>query len=334
MKLKEINPTLDAVNNLAKACEALRASVQALADVVAPTASELSISARLHNVQTRWKEEETQRALVKEQAEKAPKKQIRIDQLRLIEVWSRFAAVLPQSEKSMRLFMRCPLRVCNNDIIVVNISDDAQKLFCKNRALLNVLRRELGNANIVILPFLQKPRTQPRTNEDKEFRKVMRFFVTYPQSKMQTASGETTVAEFILAVLQSGRLHSREPFLDKIVSCYSEAPDRSKVDINYLIAHMEVDVLPFFAEALTRPEPNGVITPEADMLSELVPRAVLELRWRKLEDMLTQQEATLRQRAMEGAPDEELEQLMATLQQLNEVKKELSMEIGERTITR
>ena len=124
--------------------------------------------ARIHQAQQKNTERE-QASQAQQQADKAPKQTIGIDQQKLNEAWNRYAAHLPQSEMYLRTIMERPPHI-QDDTIVVDIINDTQKTICENADLLAYLRRELNNANVVLRPNLivqEQQEVRPFTTREK-----------------------------------------------------------------------------------------------------------------------------------------------------------------------
>ena len=69
----------------------------------------------------------------------------------------------------MRTIMERPPHA-QGDTVVVDIVNDTQKTICENTSLLSTLRRELGNANIVMQPNLimqDVQQARPYTTREK-----------------------------------------------------------------------------------------------------------------------------------------------------------------------
>lgn len=185
------------------------------------------------------------------------------------------------------------------------------------------------------------PTPKPEVPQEVEMHEIMRFFVTYTQTKMNTTSAQTTVAEYILNALDADGLHPQTPVLQRILEEYRSASDRTKLDINYFRNMPDPEISTFVAQAImSRPELSkmhsrvGTVELEKDQLDDFVPRAVKELQMKLVIKMGDDARRQLNELIAQNAPDEQLDEIMVTIQNLDMVKRELAMEMGERAIVK
>ena len=94
----------------------------------------------------------------------------------------------------------------------------------------------------------------------------------------------------------------------------------------------------FAANAISRQQLSKIhskyttVEEEVDQLDKFVPRAVNELRLRRVIQMAEEATNELTRLIAEGASEERLDEAMRYLNDLNIVKKELAQEMGDRSI--
>lgn len=173
-------------------------------------------------------------------------------------------------------------------------------------------------------------------------KEVMRFFVSYTQDKMLETEGQPTVAQFIVAALDSDNITTANPTFNKILDEYRSAPDKSTIDERHFMNMGDNDVAQFVATAIGSRTPLSkihsrytVIKDESEMLDPLVNRAIDELRMTVIERMIDDAMRRLQQAVQSNASDNDVDALMQEINQLNEVKKQFCLNrLGERAILR
>ena len=181
-----------------------------------------------------------------------------------------------------------------------------------------------------------QPAAQPQ-QQDIEMREVMRFFVTYAQSKMEQTEGQPTVAQYIIESLDADQIQTPDPTFNKILDEYRNAADPTAIDERHFINMADEDVVRFVASAISRPQLSRIhsrytdIKREEEQLDYLVPRAVDELRMKVIIRMLDDAYLNLQT----ATTDEQAAAIMEQIANLTKVKKSFSMErLGERAICR
>lgn len=171
------------------------------------------------------------------------------------------------------------------------------------------------------------------TPKDVEYRELMRLLVTYSQHRLERLSGSPTVGDYILEALQVDELHSREPNLEALVELYRQAPNRELVGFRQFLSVGDPVASSFVAStegdrpALSRLHNKySPVEPEEALLDTLVPRAIDQLRLRRVQEMIAAAEQALKS----GGAD--TTECLQRLMDLNGVKQELSREMGERAV--
>ena len=190
-------------------------------------------------------------------------------------------------------------------------------------------------------PAASAPAAQAAEPQEVEMREIVRYLVTYTQSTLHVGGAETTVGDYIIGMLDADGLTPQSPTLAKIIDEYRNAPDRRAVDDKHFLSMEDAGVVEFTAQAIGgRPALSKIhskysqVELEKDSLDEFVPRAIKELQIKQVYKMWDETMATLDKLTQEGADDEEIEKVMNDLNDLNKVKRELSLEMGERAIGR
>lgn len=195
----------------------------------------------------------------------------------------------------------------------------------------------------------QQPRTVtptsvvrgPAVPNEVEMREVLRYMVKYTQNIIHDPDNdgaEITVGDYVLNAIDVDGLMPSDPTLAKIINEYRDAEDRTAINDNYYICLPDPDVNAFAANAISRQQLSKIhskyttVEEEVDQLDKFVPRAVNELRLRRVIQMAEEATNELTRLIAEGASEERLDEAMRYLNDLNIVKKELAQEMGDRSI--
>lgn len=175
-----------------------------------------------------------------------------------------------------------------------------------------------------------------------EMREILRYLVTYTQSEIHVQDGEQittmTVGDYILSMLEADGLEPEDETLLTILNEYRMATDRTSIDYRHFLAMPDPGVGRFVAEALGRPRLSKMhskyspVEEEKDSLDEFVPRAIQELQMRTVQKMIEDAMTEMNRLIAQNAPDEEVEAAMKSLHDLNQVKRELALQMGERAV--
>lgn len=179
--------------------------------------------------------------------------------------------------------------------------------------------------------------------EDVAMREIFRYMVTYTQSVLHINDGEQTVemtvGDYISDMLAADGLEPNDQALRTILNEYRQAPDRTVIDDRYFLQMPDPGVTGFVAEVLGgRPALSKMhskyspVELEKDSLDEFVPRAIQELQMAQVMKMIEETQKEMDRLIAEGADDEALDEVMRNLNDLNKLKKEFSMQMGERSI--
>lgn len=196
-------------------------------------------------------------------------------------------------------------------------------------------------------PVAQQPASQTAAAApaEVEMREILRYLVTYTQSTIHVQDGEETtemtVGDYIVSMLEADGLEPHDATLRTILDEYRNAPDRKAIDDKHYLGMADPGVAAFVAKAIGgRPQLSKIhskyspVEMEKDSLDEFVPRAVQELQMKQVVKMIDDAMNEMNRLIAEGADDSEVERVMTDLSNLNQVKRELSLQMGERAIVR
>ena len=177
----------------------------------------------------------------------------------------------------------------------------------------------------------------PYANEERE---LLRLFVTYVSDKLFVGRDEeTTVGEFIVKQLAEDDLQSVDARFNAMMQAYIDAPDRTALKSEYFINLPDPQLNAFAADLLGNKyelsvihERNGTVQPENEMLDYLVVRAVDCIRMKKVMLIIDDLTRRLKESEQQQIPEDEANKILEDLTLWNDVKKQLSKNLGERTV--
>lgn len=177
----------------------------------------------------------------------------------------------------------------------------------------------------------------PYANEERE---LLRLFVTYVSDKLFVGrEEETTVGEFIVKQLAEDDLQSVDARFNAMMQAYIDAPDRTALKSEYFINLPDPQLNAFAADLLGNKyelsvihERNGTVQPENEMLDYLVVRAVDCIRMKKVMLIIDDLTRRLKESEQQQIPEDEANKILEDLTLWNDVKKQLSKNLGERTV--
>lgn len=177
----------------------------------------------------------------------------------------------------------------------------------------------------------------PYANEERE---LLRLFVTYVSDKLFVGRDEeTTVGEFIVKQLAEDDLQSVDARFNAMMQAYIDAPDRTTLKSEYFINLPDPQLNAFAADLLGNKyelsvihERNGTVQPENEMLDYLVVRAVDCIRMKKVMLIIDDLTRRLKESEQQQMPEDEANKILEDLTLWNDVKKQLSKNLGERTV--
>ncbi len=176
---------------------------------------------------------------------------------------------------------------------------------------------------------------------DVEEREVLRFLVKYGEAIIETKESgeEITVGRFIISELRQDDLLSINPVYNKMLDLYEPITGNTQsTSLKFFINNPDVEVGQLASDLVGKEyvlskihHKFGNVSVEDDILHELVPKTVLELKWKKVKVLLEDKRLDL-QKAQNNGNDELLMEIMAEIATWQQVLAHISKELGGRTI--
>ncbi|TCO10894.1 DNA primase [Natronoflexus pectinivorans] len=179
---------------------------------------------------------------------------------------------------------------------------------------------------------------------DAEEKEILRFLLKYGhldlgEVDLGDKKAVMLVGEYIVNELRQDELKSENPVYNLILEEYEEQMKTSDFIANkYFISHSNPDISQLATDLIAREYPlskihkkHGVIKSDTDLLAILVPKVVLELKWKLVKLKLEQTRMKLQQAEKQGNMEEVME-LIKEMSLLQNVFKLISLQQGERTI--
>ncbi len=178
-----------------------------------------------------------------------------------------------------------------------------------------------------------------------EEREVLRFLVKHgevvlkdPANKEETATG-ITVGRYIINELKQDDLLSVNPVYNKMMERYDEVSENEGiVALKFFVNNQDVELSQLASDLVGREHvlskihaKFGVVTHEEEVLHDLVPKVVAELKWKKVKVVLEEKRQAFRKMEEAGQMDGLME-LMQELTTWQQVLAHISRELGGRTI--
>ncbi len=187
-------------------------------------------------------------------------------------------------------------------------------------------------------------KANPNNPLEIEEREVMRYLLKYGEHNLGLVEKdgeeiEMSVAEYILQELKQDGIESKDELHNIILKTYETELKEGKKNIDHIfINHINPKVSELVIDLITREYALSKIHSkhrktinEEDVLQTLIPKIVLELKWKMIKVYTEELRNNLKVAEENGNSDEVLEMLQQ-ISQLQEVLKYLSKQQGERTI--
>lgn len=179
-----------------------------------------------------------------------------------------------------------------------------------------------------------------------EEREVLRYLIRYGNYPLQLEDdGEEalSVGEFIIDELQQDDLQSVNPLYNKLLDLFASAHENGQIKSasdRFFINHQDMDVSRLATDLISKPyqlskihHRFGEVKKIEDILPDLVPKVVLELKNKKVMLLIDENHKKIKQ-AQDNRNEEELMELMKEHQKWLEIKRELANLLGNRTIVK
>jgi DNA primase len=183
--------------------------------------------------------------------------------------------------------------------------------------------------------------SNPFDNEEKE---VLRFLLKYGNCSLgetETEEGvkEVTVGEYIVSELRQDDLESVNPLYNKLMQLYEENHQEPGFEPSaFFVASTDTEVSRLATDLIAKEyslsrihSKNGEVATEEDLLENLVPKVVTELKWRKVKVLLEEKRHQLK-KAEEEKNEEHFMHLLEEINNLQQAFKYISKALGERTV--
>lgn len=190
------------------------------------------------------------------------------------------------------------------------------------------------------LPALSSP-TNPFETEEREILRFLLKYGDYPLGPVKTESDEKiiSVGEYIVDNLRQDELKSENTLHNLILELYESQMQQPGFSARkYFVTHSNPEVSRLASDLLAREyilskihKKNKEVKKDEELLEELVPRIVLELKWKIVKVRLEEKRQQLKT-AEDNKDNDAILRLIQEIQLFNNAMKELSKLQGERTI--
>ncbi|MDR2927556.1 MAG: DNA primase [Cytophagaceae bacterium] len=183
--------------------------------------------------------------------------------------------------------------------------------------------------------------TNPFETEERE---IMRYLISYgehPLGEIDTEQGRkaVSVGEYIVSELKSDDLKSLNPVHNQVLQLYEEhADDPDFVASKFFINHSDTEVSRLASNLLAHKHTlskihkrTGIVKETEELLVDIVPRVVIELKWKMVKVRFEQCCRRLK-KSEEEKDDAAMLLLMQEMLRLQNALKVISLQQGERTI--
>ncbi|MFW6351961.1 MAG: DNA primase, partial [Bacteroidota bacterium] len=179
---------------------------------------------------------------------------------------------------------------------------------------------------------------------ETEEREVLRFLLKYGEASLgefefEDGKKEVSVGEYIVMELRQDELESVSPVYNKMMELYEENYQNENFSSSrFFVSNADSQISSLATDLIAREYPLsrihsklGVVSTEEDLLDELVPKVVTELKWKKVKVLLEEK----RQQLKKADEEKNEEDFMRLLQELNNLQQAfiyISKALGERTV--
>ncbi len=182
--------------------------------------------------------------------------------------------------------------------------------------------------------------SKPGNPLELEEREILRFLVKYGERPVNPEEEEkVSVGQYILHELRQDDLLSANPIYNKMMDAYEAVSDKTDMPaLKFFVNSADPDLSRLASDLVGKEhdlskihQKFGIVTNAEELLPDLVPKIVMELKWKKVKLVLKEKRLQLQQ--MEAAGN--MESLMELMQELNtwqQVLAHISKELGGRTI--
>ncbi|MBK3516252.1 DNA primase [Carboxylicivirga marina] len=173
-----------------------------------------------------------------------------------------------------------------------------------------------------------------------EEREILRFLVKFGERPVNPdEEDKVSVGQYILHELKQDDLMSNNPAYNKMMEAYDAAIGTSDATaLKFFVNNSDPELSKLASDLIGKEhdlskihEKFGVVTHAEEKLPDLVPKIVMELKWKKVKTVLKEKRQQLQQMEASGNADGLME-LMQELTTWQQVLAHISKELGGRTI--
>jgi DNA primase len=173
---------------------------------------------------------------------------------------------------------------------------------------------------------------------------VLRFLLKYGDASLgefefEDEKREVSVGEYIVTELRQDELESVNPLYNKVMELYeANCKNDNFSSSGFFVSSSDSQISSLATDLIAGEYPlsrihqkMGVVATEEDLLTDLVPKVVTELKWKKVKVLLEEK----RQQLKKAEEDKNEEKFMEFLQELNNLQQAfiyISKALGERTV--
>ncbi|MCG8580726.1 MAG: DNA primase [Bacteroidales bacterium] len=191
-----------------------------------------------------------------------------------------------------------------------------------------------------VAPTPAPSQNQPANPLELEEREILRFMVKFGERPVNPAEEESvTVGQYILHELKQDDLLSANPLYNKMMEAYDAFGAGTQMPaLKFFVNNSDPDLSKLASDLIGKEHDLsrihnkfGVVTHAEEKLAELVPKIVMELKWKKVKFVIKEKRLQLQQLEASG----NMEELMEVMQELStwqQVLAHISKELGGRTI--
>ncbi len=181
---------------------------------------------------------------------------------------------------------------------------------------------------------------KPTNPLELEEREILRFLVKYGELPVNPEEEKkVSVGQYILHELRQDDLLSVNPIYNKMMDAYEAVSDKTDMPaLKFFVNSADPDLSRLASDLVGKEhdlskihQKFGIVTNAEELLPDLVPKIVMELKWKKVKTVIKEKRQQLQQMEASG----NMEGLMELMQELNtwqQVLAHISKELGGRTI--
>ncbi len=173
-----------------------------------------------------------------------------------------------------------------------------------------------------------------------EEREILRFLVKFGERTINNEADEqVTVGQYILHELKQDDLMSVNATYNKMMEAYDKVcADTSKPALKFFVNNADPELSKLASDLIGKEHDLsrihhkfGVVTNAEELLPDLVPKVVAELKWKKVKLVIKEKRLQLQQLGINGN-EEAMMEIMQELNTWQQVLAHISKELGGRTI--